>query len=70
VTIGRGQAQVTTTLARWPNVQRDEQERVIAFSGFEPTADRAPLRARRSRDVHLVASDTLFLPRSSTGRRA
>jgi alkylmercury lyase len=58
----RDQAQVTDALARWPNVQRDQQERVIAFSGLSlrPTAH---LVALGERDLFTwCAWDTLFLP--------
>lgn len=50
----RDEAQVTDALARWPNVQRDEQGRVIAFGGLSlhPTAHRFKLGGARA--VHLV----------------
>lgn len=59
---GRDQAQVTAALAHWPNVQRDEQGRVIAFSGLSlrPTAHRFKLGEREL--FGLCAWDTLFLP--------
>ena len=59
---GREQAQVTAALGRWPNVDRDEQGRVIAFSGLSlrPTAHRFEVSRR---DLFTwCAWDTLFLP--------
>jgi alkylmercury lyase len=61
-TTGRDQDQVTAAFMRWPNVQRDEQGRVIAFSGLSlrPTAHRFELAGR---DLFTwCAWDTLFLP--------
>jgi alkylmercury lyase len=61
-THGRDEADVTAALARWPNVQRDEQDRVVAFSGLSlrPTAHRLEVGGRR---LHAwCAWDTLFLP--------
>ena len=59
---GRDRSQVTAALARWPNVQRDEQGRVIAFSGLSqrPTAHRFKLGEREL--FTWCAWDTLFLP--------
>jgi alkylmercury lyase len=61
-TTGRNQAQVTAGLARWPNVHRDQQGRVIAFSGLSlrPTAHRFELGEREL--FTWCAWDTLFLP--------
>ena len=62
VTAGRERAQVATVLARWPSVQRDEQGRVIGFSGLSlrPTPHRFQV------DGHALftwcAWDALFLP--------
>ena len=58
----RDQAQVIAALAGWPNVQRDEQGRVIAFSGLSlrPTAHRFALGGREL--FTWCAWDTLFLP--------
>ena len=59
---GRDQAQVTAALARWPNVQRDQQDCVIAFSGLSlrPTPHRFELSQRQL--FTWCAWDTLFLP--------
>ena len=59
---GRDQAQVTVALSRWPNVQRDDRGRVIAFSGLSqrPTAHRFRLGEREL--FTWCAWDTLFLP--------
>ena len=65
----RDQAQVTAALAGWPNVHRDEQGRVIAFSGLSltPTAHRFNLA-----ELELFtwcAWDTRFCPPCSTRPR-
>ena len=59
---GRDQAQVTTGLARWPNIHRDERGRVIAFSGLSlrPTAHR--FEVGECELFTWCAWDTLFLP--------
>jgi len=59
---GRDQDDVTTTLARWPNVRRDQHGRVEAFGGLSlrPTKHRLEVRGRRL--YTWCAWDTLFLP--------
>jgi alkylmercury lyase len=53
---------VTTTLARWPNVRRDQDGRVEAFGGLSlrPTKHRLDVGGRRL--YTWCAWDTLFLP--------
>jgi alkylmercury lyase len=58
----RAEREVTQTLARWPNVHRDDHGRVDAFGGLslQPTQHRFEVGGR-----HLYtwcAWDTLFLP--------
>jgi alkylmercury lyase len=59
---GRGEHDVTATLARWPNVRRDQQGRVEAFGGLSlrPTKHRFGVGGRRL--YTWCAWDTLFLP--------
>jgi alkylmercury lyase len=59
---GRDENDVTATLARWPNVRRDEQGRVEAFGGLSlhPTKHRFEVGGRRL--YTWCAWDTLFLP--------
>jgi alkylmercury lyase len=59
---GRDEADVAATLTVWPTVQRDDQQRVIAFSGL--TLRRAGHRLRvDGRALYAwCALDTLFLP--------
>ena len=59
---GRDENGVTATLARWPNVLRDEQGRVEAFGGLSlrPTKHRLHVGGRRP--YTWCAWDTLFLP--------
>ena len=53
---------MTQTLARWPNVRRDEQGRVEAFGGLSlrPTEHHFDVEGRRL--YTWCAWDTLFLP--------
>lgn len=64
----RDAAQVTTTVERWPSVQRDDENRVIAFGGLSlaPTAHRFEVGGREL--FTWCAWDTLFLP-ALLGRR-
>jgi alkylmercury lyase len=59
---GRDEHDVTATLARWPNVHRDEQGRVAAFGGLSvrPTKHRFDVGVRRL--YTWCAWDTLLLP--------
>jgi alkylmercury lyase len=59
---GRDERDVTATVARWPNVRRDEQGRVEAFGGMSlrPTKHRVDVGGRRL--FTWCAWDTLFLP--------
>jgi alkylmercury lyase len=59
---GRDEQQVTETLARWPNVRRDEHGRVEAFGGLSlrPTKHRFEVAGRPL--YTWCAWDTLFLP--------
>jgi alkylmercury lyase len=59
---GRDEQQTTETLARWPNVRRDEQGRVEAFGGLSlrPTKHRFEVGGRPL--YTWCAWDTLFLP--------
>jgi alkylmercury lyase len=59
---GRDDDDVTTALARWPNVRRDQQGRVEAFGGLSlrPTKHRLDVGGRRL--YTWCAWDTLFLP--------
>ena len=59
---GREERDVTATLARWPNVRRDQQGRVEAFGGLSlvPTKHRFEVGGRRL--YTWCAWDTLFLP--------
>ena len=59
---GRKEGQVSAILARWPNVERDAQRRVVAFSGLtlRPTAHRVEVAGREL--FAWCAWDTLFLP--------
>jgi Alkylmercury lyase/Pyridine nucleotide-disulphide oxidoreductase/Helix-turn-helix domain of alkylmercury lyase len=59
---GRDDDDVTTTLARWPNVRRDQRGRVEAFGGLSlrPTKHRLDVGGRRL--YTWCAWDTLFLP--------
>jgi alkylmercury lyase len=58
----RDESDVTGTLSRWPNVRRDERERVEAFGGLSlhPTKHRFDVGGRRI--YTWCAWDTLFLP--------
>jgi alkylmercury lyase len=58
----RDEQQTTETLARWPNVRRDEQGRVDAFGGLSlrPTKHRFEVGGRPL--YTWCAWDTLFLP--------
>jgi alkylmercury lyase len=59
---GRRDDDVAATLARWPNVRRDQHGRVEAFGGLSlrPTKHRLDVGGRR---LHTwCAWDTLFLP--------
>jgi alkylmercury lyase len=58
----RAEHDVTQTLARWPNVRRDEQGHVEAFGGLSlrPTEHRFEVGGRRL--YTWCAWDTLFLP--------
>jgi len=59
---GRAELDVAAALARWPNVRRDEDGRVVAFGGLSlpPTAHRVDVDGR---SLHAwCAWDTLFLP--------
>jgi alkylmercury lyase len=62
VRVGRDEHDVTATLARWPNVRRDDQGRVEAFGGLSlrPTRHRFDVGGRRL--YTWCAWDTLFLP--------
>ncbi len=58
----RGESEVIATLRRWPNVERDDKARVVAFGGLSlrPTAHAFEVGGRR---LHTwCAWDTLFLP--------
>ena len=59
---GRTEHDVTQTLARWPNVRRDERRRVEAFGGLSlpPTEHGFEVGGRRL--YTWCAWDTLFLP--------
>jgi alkylmercury lyase len=59
---GRDDDDVTTTLARWSNVRRDQHGRVEAFGGLSlrPTEHRFDVGGRRL--YTWCAWDTLFLP--------
>ena len=59
---GRDPRDVESTITRWPNVHRDELDRVIAFSGLSlvPTSHR--FRAGGRQLYTWCAWDTLFLP--------
>ena len=61
-TSGRDVHDVAATLARWPNVRRDQQGRVEAFGGLSlrPTKHRFEIGRRRL--YTWCAWDTLFLP--------
>ncbi|MGH2714941.1 MAG: alkylmercury lyase MerB [Thermoleophilaceae bacterium] len=58
----RAEHDVTDTLARWPNVRRDDHGRVVAFGGLSlrPTEHRFEVGGRRL--YTWCAWDTLFLP--------
>jgi alkylmercury lyase len=58
----RHECDVASALARWPNVRRDEQGRVVAFCGLSlrPTDHRFDIAGRRL--YTWCAWDTLFLP--------
>jgi alkylmercury lyase len=58
----RAEYDVTQTLARWPNLRRDEHGRVEAFGGLSlrPTEHRFEVRGQRL--YTWCAWDTLFLP--------
>jgi alkylmercury lyase len=59
---GRTEHDVTETLARWPNVRRDDHGRIEAFGGLslQPTEHRFEVGGRRL--YTWCAWDTLFLP--------
>jgi alkylmercury lyase len=59
---GRDEADVESALTAWPNVERDDQERVTAFSGLSllPTEHRLEIDDRTL--YAWCAWDTLFLP--------
>lgn len=65
----RAEHDVTDTLARWPNVRRDDHGRVVAFGGLSlrPTEHRFEVGGRRL--YTWCAWDTLFLPHCWTSRR-
>jgi alkylmercury lyase len=58
----RQDADVQATLARWPNVQRDDHDRIVAFGGLtlRPTAHRFEVGGPTL--YAWCAWDTLFLP--------
>src|SRR6266508_6848529 len=59
----REKADVRATLRRWPNVRRDDRDRVVAFGGLSlcPTEHRFDVGGRRL--YTWCAWDMLFLPR-------
>lgn len=59
---GRDEHDVTVTLARWPNVRRDEQGRVEAFGGLSLRPTKHRFDVGRMRLYTWCAWDTLFLP--------
>lgn len=60
---GRNEPEVSLVLERWPNVQRDHEQRVVAFGGLslDATAHRFDVGDRQL--YTWCAWDTLFLPR-------
>jgi alkylmercury lyase len=58
----RDEREVSSALARWPNVRRDEQGRVVAFGGLSlrPTEHRFAVAGRQL--YTWCAWDTLFVP--------
>jgi alkylmercury lyase len=59
---GRDEAHVSATLAEWPTVQRDEQGRVIAFSGLTLSRTTHRFEVDGHELYTWCAWDTLFLP--------
>jgi alkylmercury lyase len=59
---GRDDDDVTTTLARWPNVRRDQHGRVEAFGGLSLRPTKHRLDVGGPRLYTWCAWDTLFLP--------
>jgi DNA-binding transcriptional MerR regulator len=60
---GRDEEDVRATLARWPNVHRDEHQRVVAFGGLSLTRTGHRLDLGKRPLYAWCAWDTLFLPR-------
>jgi alkylmercury lyase len=58
----RAEHDVRQTLARWPNVRRDEQGRVEAFGGLSLRSTEHRFEVRGRRLYTWCAWDTLFLP--------
>jgi alkylmercury lyase len=60
--VGRENAEIQATLRRWPNVRRDDRERIVAFGGLSlrPTEHRFDVGSQRL--YTWCAWDTLFLP--------
>jgi alkylmercury lyase len=60
--VDRGEPDVAAVLERWPNVQRDDQGRIVEFAGLSLTPTRHGFDVAGRRLYAWCAWDTLFLP--------
>jgi alkylmercury lyase len=60
--VDRDEPDIAAVLDRWPNVQRDDQGRIVAFAGLSLTSTRHGFDVAGRRLYAWCAWDTLFLP--------